>query len=613
MIRLLVHVTDKFKSLPLKKKLFISYSAPIIAICVLITAAVYPLFSFYYEKMFRDIQVRSCIQASNFISQYIGNMHYISSIIENSASVSGIISEAGLSGQRPLGDQYREFWKFKNEMLKISVNNSIYRIGIYVPDSIVYASDDYYFYPESRLEQRADFKLIKKKLSNGSKVFVKLMEISSYSPSVNSEEYMALLGTVSAEDSSGKKQEFITKVGIPVSELDKILQKANASGSGLVYLLDGAGKLAASSDDAEYGRLASASALPSGRTDAWSTVKIPGSGTYYVIWNSVQKFGWQMFCLIPASEYRRQGAFIVVVILVMFLMIACSVFAVSYFLSSFYTKRLTALDKNMKELGSGTYTSPGIVQISESGDEIDGILRNFNLMAEELQRLMDEQYKQGKSVVTTELRALQSQINPHFLYNTLDLINWEAMRYKAGNISEIAQNLGQFYRLSLNHGKAAILISRELKHVESYVSIENVHFDGAIHLEIIVPEAIQSYACLGIILQPFVENSIVHGIAEHSDIKECSVCISAEFDGSDIVFDIRDNGPGISTERQGQILGSSSAGAENGYGIQNINLRLRLCYGEPYGVSFDSAPGRGTTVHIRIPVMTLEELEQRLA
>ena len=151
MIRLLVHVTDKFKSLPLKKKLFISYSAPIIAICVLITAAVYPLFSFYYEKMFRDIQVRSCIQASNFISQYIGNMHYISSIIENSASVSGIISEAGLSGQRPLGDQYREFWKFKNEMLKISVNNSIYRIGIYVPDSIVYASDDYYFYPESRL------------------------------------------------------------------------------------------------------------------------------------------------------------------------------------------------------------------------------------------------------------------------------------------------------------------------------------------------------------------------------------------------------------------------------------------------------------------------------
>jgi two-component system sensor histidine kinase YesM len=234
-------------------------------------------------------------------------------------------------------------------------------------------------------------------------------------------------------------------------------------------------------------------------------------------------------------------------------------------------------------------------------------------MAEELQRLMDEQYKQGKSVVTTELRALQSQINPHFLYNTLDLINWEAMRYKAGNISEIAQNLGQFYRLSLNHGKAAILISRELKHVESYVSIENVHFDGAIHLEIIVPEAIQSYACLGIILQPFVENSIVHGIAEHPDIKECSVCISAEFDGGDIVFDIRDNGPGINAERQKQILGSSPAGAENGYGIQNINLRLRLCYGEPYGVSFDSTPGRGTAVHIRIPVMTLEALEQRLA
>jgi two-component system sensor histidine kinase YesM len=266
----------------------------------------------------------------------------------------------------------------------------------------------------------------------------------------------------------------------------------------------------------------------------------------------------------------------------------------------------------MNELGRGRFKMLDFSDSPQSGDEIDGIYRNFNRMAEELQRLMEEHYRQGKSVVTAELRALQSQINPHFLYNTLDLINWEAMKYKAGNIAEIAQSLGLFYRLSLNHGKAALLIKSELRHVEAYVRIENVHFDGAIHLEIVVPEKIQSYACLGIILQPFVENAIVHGIAEHPEIKECTVCISAEFDEQGIAFDIRDNGPGMSYERQRQILDNSFSSTGSGYGIQNINSRLKLCYGENYGVSFDSAPGSGTIVHIRIPAMTLGQLEKLL-
>ena len=317
-----------------------------------------------------------------------------------------------------------------------------------------------------------------------------------------------------------------------------------------------------------------------------------------------------MFCLIPVSEYRKQSSVIILLILLVLVLLSGAVLAVSYALSSFYTKRLTALGRNMSELGSGKFRTLDFSASPQSGDEIDGIYRNFNYMAEELQRLMEEHFRQGKSVVTAELRALQSQINPHFLYNTLDLINWEAMKYKAGNISEIAQNLGQFYRISLNHGKAAILIKKELKHVESYVNIENAHFDGAVHLEIIVPEEIQAYACLGIILQPFVENSIVHGIAEHPAIKECSICISAEFDGNDIVFDIRDNGPGISSERSQQILDNTFS--SSGYGVQNINSRLKLCYGESYGVSFDSIVGKGTVVHIKIPALTLEQLEKRL-
>jgi len=538
-------------------------------------------------------------------------MYYISSLIENSAVVTNIISSPGLSGSRAIDEQYREFWQLNNEMLKISVSNSIYRIGLYIPDGLVYAENDYYFYPESTLKKRPDFLEIRRKLDAGKKTFISLTEIASYSPVINREEHIALLGTVTSSGPQGVKQQFITKVEIPVSELEKILQKANTMGKGIVYLLDNDGRFVASSDAAEYERLHKEGGLPSVRTGLWEPRKLPG-GEYYTLWYGIQKYGWQLFCLVPASEYRKQGSFIVAVILLILVLLSAAVFAVSYTLSSFYTRRLTALSRNMNELGSGRFKMPAFSGSPQSGDEIDGIYRNFNRMSEELQRLMEEHYRQGKSVVTAELRALQSQINPHFLYNTLDLINWEAMKYKAENIAGIAQSLGQFYRLSLNHGKAALLIKDELRHVEAYVRIENVHFDGAVHLEIVVPEEIQSCACLGIILQPFVENAIIHGVAEHPEIKECTVCISAEFDSGAIVFDIRDNGPGMSYDRQKQILDNSFSSSEGGYGIQNINSRLKLCYGGEYGVTFDSAPGRGTTVHIRIPALKLEQLEKQL-
>jgi two-component system, sensor histidine kinase YesM len=602
---------EYFKSLPLKKKFFYSYSVPVVSICIFISAASYPFFSANYKRQYRHIQTQSCAQAANFVSQYVGNMYYISSLIENSAVVTNIISDTGLSDSRAIDEQYREFWQLNNEMLKISVANSIYRTGIYIPDELVYANNDYYFYPESTLKSRSDFKGIQQKLAAGKKMFISLNEITSYSPIISREAHIALLGTIPPSGASVNGQQFITKVEIPVAELEKILQKANTMGKGIVYLLDNDGKFVASSDPEMYTKMYSEGGLPVTKSGQWETRKIPG-GEYYMLWYGIQKYGWQMFCLIPVSEYRKQGSFIVAVILVILVLLAAAVFAVSYALSSFYTKRLTALSRNMSELGSGRFKMLDFSGSPQSGDEIDGIYRNFNCMSEELQRLMEEHYRQGKSAVTAQLRALQSQINPHFLYNTLDLINWEAMKYKAGNISEIAQSLGLFYRLSLNHGKAALLIKNELKHVEAYVRIENVHFDGAVHLEIIVPESIQSYACLGIILQPFVENSIIHGIAEHPEIKECSICISAEFDGTDIAFDIRDNGPGMSYERQEQILRNSFNSSENGYGIQNINSRLKLCYGEQYGVSFDSIPGKGTVVHVRIPVMTLEQLEKRL-
>ncbi len=238
--------------------------------------------------------------------------------------------------------------------------------------------------------------------------------------------------------------------------------------------------------------------------------------------------------------------------------------------------------------------------------------KTVNFMTERLRALMKERFRLGKKVASANMKALQAQINPHFLYNTLDLINWGAMDYGTVQVAEIARNLGQFYRLSLNHGKSAITIGNELHHVEAYVNIENVHFGGAINLSIHVPEEIRRLACLNIILQPFVENAIVHGIVEHPDIVECNIFISAYRDSNDLILKVSDDGPGMDEKQLTDIFKNDSSSTYNGYGVKNIQQRIRLCYGKKYGISYKSKPMDGTTVTIRIPALDLDALNRIL-
>ena len=233
-------------------------------------------------------------------------------------------------------------------------------------------------------------------------------------------------------------------------------------------------------------------------------------------------------------------------------------------------------------------------------------------MTDSLQKLMRQQYRSGKAVKSAELRALQAQINPHFLYNTLDLINWEAFEHDAPEISEIAQNLARFYRISLNKGRPVVTIREELEHVSAYVSIENRHFDGSISLAIDVPEEIQALGCINIILQPFVENSIMHGIAQDPSWGKCSIRVSARQEDGDILFTIEDDGPGMTPEQIDAIFEKNTTQRTSGYGVKNIQSRIRLSFGEDYGVTYDTARKTGTAVFARIPALTPEELEKRL-
>lgn len=599
-----------FKNLSMQKKMIYAFSIPVIIICIMINLVCYHIISRNYEERLRYSVNQSCEQAGAFVLNYIENMYYTSALISNNNKVEDVLSSSEFGAERELDEQYREFWKLNDIFQAIALSNPSFRIGLYVPDSLIYSSNNNYFYPESSLKSRKDYKELMKKVAKEKAYFSLIDETVPSNPS-RLETNVALFKAINILDEQGKEKAYICKVEIPVTDLEKILQKSKNTQSGLAYILDAGGNLLVSSDETSIKEMYDAGVLPGSRIKSWSEWKAEGTD-YYVVWQSVDESSWQMFSMIPVSKFHQQSSFIWLIILIIIVVISIAVIIISFLLSRYYVGRLAKLNHKMKTLKSGDLNVGFPMQPELPGDEIDEIFVNFNYMTEEVRRLMREHYKLGKSVMSAELKALQAQINPHFLYNTLDLINWGAMDYGAQQIAEIAQNLGQFYRLSLNHGKNAILIENELKHVEAYVKIENVHFDGAIRLKIEVSEEIRLKACLSIILQPFVENAILHGIAKHPEIKECNIKISAVKEAQELIFHIEDDGYGMEEEQVAQILDNSSSNVYNGYGVKNINFRIKLCYGDKYGISYDSIPGTGTAVHIRIPLMEYEELEDIL-
>ena len=334
---------------------------------------------------------------------------------------------------------------------------------------------------------------------------------------------------------------------------------------------------------------------------------VDGTDTLFIC-KSYPDLNWNVINLIPLESLTLDH----MVILHNILLISIVVFILSVFFSILCTGTVTApIQKLVEKMKSASAGKLNISASYSSNDELAVLYNQFNLMMQKIQTLLNDIYEEQNAKQKMEVRLLQSQINPHFLYNTLDLINWISMDYGAEEIGTLTWNLARFYRLSLNHGKSLISIGEEVEHVEVYVNIENYHFDNAISLEVDVPEELKNYACLNIILQPFVENAIVHGIAEKPDIESCEIRICARREEQDIVFSVQDDGPGVDVKEMQKETQQDIRTAQHGYGVRNINFRLKLCFGEKYGVTYLESE-KGTRVEIKIPVMTMAEAEEKI-
>jgi two-component system sensor histidine kinase YesM len=241
-------------------------------------------------------------------------------------------------------------------------------------------------------------------------------------------------------------------------------------------------------------------------------------------------------------------------------------------------------------------------------------------MAVVQKHLIEDHYEQQLRLTTTELKFLQSQINPHFLYNTLDSIYWTAKNYDADEISEMVMNLSKFFRLSLNKGRQVFTIEESITHLHYYLRIQQLRFMDNFTVDYHISEESKDVPLLKLLLQPLVENAIIHGMEGKSS--GGSLVISSRIEkGQTVVISVQDNGPGIKEERlryiqhELEMMGSRSVPASSQdeehvkdlFGLRNVLSRMKLYYGREAQLTVHSVLGEGTTVTISIPLDRCKE------
>lgn len=276
---------------------------------------------------------------------------------------------------------------------------------------------------------------------------------------------------------------------------------------------------------------------------------------------------------------------------------------ISFFISSKISQPIKKLERYMRMVEQGRFD----IHLDIKGDaEVTNLSKTFNLMVTRIRQLMDQIVREQEAKRISELNALQAQINPHFLYNTLDSIVWMAEKGNMQEVITMVTSLARLFRISISKGRNIITVDEEIEHARNYLIIQKIRYKNKFKFEINVDDDVRKCKTLKLILQPIIENSIYHGIEYMVD--EGLIIINAEKRYGMLLFEVIDNGLGIMPDILKNILSFESRSDKgSGVGVKNVHERIRLYYGADYGVQIESEPEEGTTVRIWQPFANYEK------
>lgn len=377
-----------------------------------------------------------------------------------------------------------------------------------------------------------------------------------------------------------------------------------------MYLIDGQGNLVSHSDE---------KVLKRNGYPEYAKEILNETGNYFIDKNQVimskkvNDGNWYMIVVIPLNDmltelFHTYKWFILVIVGILFI----SIF-ISAALSKEVVKPVEKMIKSMEYVENGDFS----VRVEEKGpSDIVQLLHYYNNMLKNTEDFIHKEYQIKKMKRAAELDVLVAQINPHFLYNTLESIVWQARAAGAPKISDMAYSLGKLFNIMVNKGHSMLSVEMELEHVKLYVHLQNIRYNNRFSLKLdLDDEDLLEYKTLKLILQPIIENVILHGFPEKQE--ECIIHIGVYESHEMLIYEVEDNGVGISKEELSHIRESFSEqnyieydeqnakarqNKGRGIGLKNVHQRIQLYYGVQYGLEIESVEGKGTEVIVKIPL-----------
>lgn len=388
----------------------------------------------------------------------------------------------------------------------------------------------------------------------------------------------------------------VLRVDLDSSVLEAAINASSPTDYGIVLLLrDGHPILSYSHSEIPYFDDTQLQLLK----NQWNTVTINFTD-YYSYSTDINGTDWTLATLIPLREINAVSNRLQMEMIGVISAITIVSFLLALALSHHIFHRIWDLSGSMQAVEDGNMD---IQLVSDSQDEIGQLITHFNTMMERIRRLIDEKVAYGVKIKSLELKSLQAQINPHFLYNTLDTINCLALQHHADDISQLVSALATFYKISLSKGREFITLKEELLHSKMYLRIFDYRFEGQVTTYWDIDHNVEEISIPKIILQPIIENAVIHGIFEKEN-STGALHIRAWQEGADAFISITDDGVGMTPEVIAANFFQERAepvSGTKGYGVSNVNERLRIAYGSSYGLSCTSVINEGTTVLVHIP------------
>ncbi len=394
---------------------------------------------------------------------------------------------------------------------------------------------------------------------------------------------------------------------VNAKSLYDIIADIDLTKSGRIFLVNEEGRILATESETLSGELLDEPYRNFlGENEAfYNNVRV--GNTYYSVYNSgAISNGWYMVLAIPRDYYMRDITKLKNVIIPITLMTAFLTALLSILVSRGITRPIRFLSRAMENFGQGNFDINCQV---DSEDEIGRLSHTFNQMVMDMNSLVNTVYEQKVMKQEAQMKSLQMQINPHFLYNTLDTINWMARIRHVDEIGDMVAALSNMMRYSLEK-KSFVRLGEEVKSLKDYIAIQNYRYRDKMMAEIEIDESLMSLYIPRLLIQPILENAIVHGIEEKLD--KGHILVAARREDEDLYIQIMDDGVGMTEETMSHILREDYSMKKSGHtsiGVVNVNRRIQMIYGKDYGLLVQSVLGAGTKITIHIPAREEEQEE----